>query len=262
MACIMCSCTVCSATVTTFNCGLRDAWVTPSAEWDLNVDLHAAMSILSAPGALWHLYVEHLWYYSPHSWVASVASTCRVLAFVVIAPFVLLTLLDATSYVIARTLGVVDDTKASTSETEPGDTPAIVVHADTEAPPEPGAEGVPLTTPPATYFRNPMEEEGNLRLSGVGMFSPAPSQPPSPTLSRRELSQHMHNPPREQQAIDEGGDDTFAAAHRDASTDSSSGESSYAILDQESGSEDAQLTLRRRTRPGADDEHGTAPSDS
>lgn len=37
---------------------------------------------------------------------------------------------------------------------------------------------------PEAYFAS---EEHGLELSGVGVFSPAVSQPPSPTLSRRQL---------------------------------------------------------------------------
>ena len=90
-----------------------------------------------------------------------------------------------------------------------------------------------------------MEEDGNLELSGVGMFSPAPSQPPSPTLSRRELSSHMHNI-SEERMDSASGAPAFA---RPVSRASSSGDSSYAMLEQESGAEDAPVTLRKRTQP-------------
>ncbi|KZT10952.1 uncharacterized protein LAESUDRAFT_734664 [Laetiporus sulphureus 93-53] len=201
------------------------------------------LNVLFVPSYLWSLYVTHLWNYEPGSWVDDTASTFRLLAFVVIAPFVLLTLLDVTSYVIARTLGVIDDTKASTSESgtsasSEASTPAIVIQDDTT----PSAPSTAITTPPAAYFRDPMEEEGNLQLAGVDMFSPAPSQPPSPILSRRELALHMHNLQEESQE---------QPTARDPSWDSSSGESSFTILDRESGAEDAQVTLRRRARAEA-----------
>ncbi|KAH9839483.1 uncharacterized protein C8Q71DRAFT_514218 [Rhodofomes roseus] len=204
------------------------------------------MSILSAPASLCDLYVEYLWNYQSGSWVDKAASMFRVLAFLSILPFVILTLLDVTSYVIARTLGVIDDTKASTSETGSvpieADTPTIVIH-----PESPPSTQTTLTTPPPTYFRGPLEEEGNLELSGVGMFSPVPSQPPSPTISRRELGSHMHNISEER--MDEG----IHALHADrpASRASSSGDSSFAMLDQESSAEDAPVTLRRRAPTGA-----------
>ncbi|KAH9935527.1 uncharacterized protein B0H18DRAFT_415449 [Fomitopsis serialis] len=203
------------------------------------------MSIVSAPASLWQLYVEHLWNYTPGSWVDSAAWTFRMLAFLSILPFAILTLLDVTSYVIARTLGVIDDTKASTSETGSvptgADTPTIVIQPESPPPTK-----TTMTSPPPTYFRGPLEEEGNLELSGVGMFSPVPSQPPSPTISRRELSSHMHNISEERK--DEG----MNAIHPDrpASRASSSGESSFAMLDQESGAEDTPVTLRRRAPTG------------
>ena len=51
------------------------------------------MNIASVPHTLWHLYLDNLVYYKPGSWVDSAASTCRVLAFMTILPFILLTLL-------------------------------------------------------------------------------------------------------------------------------------------------------------------------
>ncbi|EPT05002.1 hypothetical protein FOMPIDRAFT_1156519 [Fomitopsis schrenkii] len=205
------------------------------------------MTLLALPATLRDLYVDYLWNYKPSSWVGSAASTFRVLAFLSILPFVILTLLDVASYLIARTLGVIDDTKASTSETggvpSEVDTPIIVVQPESPPPTQ-----TTMTTPPPTYFRGPMEEDGNLELSGVGMFSPAPSQPPSPTLSRRELSSHMHNISEER--MDEV--TSAPASERPTSRASSSGDSSYAMLEQESGAEDAPVTLRRRTQPGSD----------
>ncbi|KAI0675243.1 hypothetical protein C8Q78DRAFT_1075547 [Trametes maxima] len=231
------------------------------------------MSIVSVPQTLWHLYLDHLVYYKPGSWVDSVASTCRILAFMTILPFIILTLLDVASYVIARTLGVIDETKASTSgelettEHLRANKPTIVIQdesfsssspsgdADTDA-----AEHLPHTTPPSSYFRNPTEEEGNLQLSGVGTFSPAPSQPGSPTLQRRDSLQHAHygEHARSEDGDEGEGDDgvgSGAATPRDASGHgsggSSSGDSSFAMVDQDSGSEDAGVVLRRRTRrPG------------
>ncbi|KAJ8469446.1 hypothetical protein ONZ51_g8991 [Trametes cubensis] len=250
------------------------------------------MNIASVPHTLWHLYLDNLVYYKPGSWVDSVASTCRVLAFMTILPFILLTLLDVASYVIARTLGVIDETKASTSgELETSEhlhanKPAIVIHDDdssASSPPDDTraayekreGDGHALhMTPPSSYFRNPTEEEGNLQLSGVGTFSPAPSQPGSPTLQRREIMQHAHydseTHAEEYAGSGEEGEGeglgSGAATPRDTSghgsAGSSSGESSFAMLDRDSGSEDAGVLLRRRTRrpgtatgPGAGDVH-------
>lgn len=47
----------------------------------------------SLPRQLWFWYIEYLCRPAPGSWVSSVASTLRILAVVLIAPFVLLTLL-------------------------------------------------------------------------------------------------------------------------------------------------------------------------
>ena len=51
------------------------------------------MSLSSIPHTLWLLYVDNLVNYKADSWVYSVASTCRLLAFAIIIPFILLTLL-------------------------------------------------------------------------------------------------------------------------------------------------------------------------
>ncbi|THH20915.1 hypothetical protein EUX98_g8497 [Antrodiella citrinella] len=116
---------------------------------------------------------------------------------------------DVISYVIARTLGVIDDTKASTSEIQNDNHVASSTTSTTSAAPfsDSNSESIPpirvqgenddedaaMSSPPSTYFHSTMESAGNLKLSGVDMFSPAPSQPPSPTLSRRDLAVHaMH----------------------------------------------------------------------
>ncbi|KAI0358383.1 hypothetical protein OH77DRAFT_1397024 [Trametes cingulata] len=238
-------------------------------------------SIASIPQTLWHLYLDNLVYYKPGSWVDSAASTCRVLAFMTILPFILLTLLDVASYVIARTLGVIDETKASTSgELETAEhlhanQPSIVIQDESSpSPPSTEEEGrLPHTTPPSSYFRNPTEEEGNLQLSGVGTFSPAPSQPGSPTLQRRDLIQHAHygsysdllGTADSGEEHEGGGSGATtprdASGHGSAGSSSSSGDSSFAMLDRDSGSEDAGVLLRRRTRrpgTGPEGENGAA----
>lgn len=315
------------------------------------------MDLISIPHSLWHLYNDYLVYYQKGSWVQSIASTCRVLAFVLIIPFLLLMLLvrtprsscanayitdgprvrirapalvsrvrtfcwheqDVASYVIARTLGVIDETKASTSgELEHPragqlhqNQPTIVVDdSDVSL-----AAATPL---PPEHEHEHEDVHGNLKLSGVDTFSPAPSQPGSPTLQRREFMQHqyahygfdsmgrapdtdlsssgslslslsasagssssssveladghmdMHGGRADREARlrnsgESDGDDanvidgegkgdgsSGATTPRDpsghGSAGSSSGEStsSYAILDRDSGSEDAGVVLRRR----------------
>ena len=50
-------------------------------------------SVLSAPLVLWDLYLEYLVRYKQGSWVEWIASCFRALAFAVIAPFAVLTML-------------------------------------------------------------------------------------------------------------------------------------------------------------------------
>ncbi|CAL1706828.1 unnamed protein product [Somion occarium] len=215
-------------------------------------------SVLSTPRFLWDLYVEYLWNYKPDSWVASGASTFRVLAFLTISPFIVLTLLDVISYVIARTLGVIDDTKAATSEdvtdtggVTPGEAPIIRIQ-ESDSSSRSSSEEVDKTPshPPLTYFENPVEGEGNLKLSGVDMFSPAPSQPPSPTLSRRDLTIHMtHQLPSGKAGRARGS----SISQPSPSSTTSSGHSSFAMLEKESESEDTSVRIRQRRGKGTGD---------
>ncbi|KAF8904451.1 hypothetical protein CPB84DRAFT_1814445 [Gymnopilus junonius] len=165
------------------------------------------ISLASIPSTLWALYLEYLWFYEPDSWVARIAYSCRVLAVLVSLPVIILGLLDIASYGIARTLGVIDDVKASTSD-------KATIH--TESPPSiqlNGAASPPsdsdinsdsndthkklnvytgTSTPSSSTSTDspsepPVFYAGEGKLSGVGVFSPAASLPPSPTISRRHL---------------------------------------------------------------------------
>jgi len=80
------------------------------------VDDTVGVPIVSLPKLMWRYYLDYLWYYDPDSWVAKIANTAWVLAILVALPIVILGLLDISSYGIARTLGVIDDVKASTSD--------------------------------------------------------------------------------------------------------------------------------------------------
>ncbi|KAF5370739.1 hypothetical protein D9758_001943 [Tetrapyrgos nigripes] len=170
---------------------------------------------LAIPRFIWTYYVDYLVNYKPNSIVAKIASSFRVLAVLLILPILILGLLDISSYVIARTLGVIDDVKASTSDSQ-------TVHSIADSPPtirtqksklrinssnslsptsessdssrlftlDSGQSSLGATTPdggsfPPEYFST---DNSSLKLSGVGVFSPASSQPPSPTLSRRTLA--------------------------------------------------------------------------
>ena len=53
----------------------------------------SSASILSAPLYLWDLYITYLWNYKPGTWVYRIAQTSWILAFMVITPFIILTLL-------------------------------------------------------------------------------------------------------------------------------------------------------------------------
>jgi len=221
------------------------------------------------------------------------------------APFLVLTLLDVTSYIIARTLGVIDDTKASTTYSDPNvpptppnpnikptapsagkasggrdkrrSNPSILVQSESETTSvDEGSLSGGLSTPSSSihqlhggrdrnqhnFFPNGPMDEGNLKLSGVDMFSPAPSQPPSPTLSRRDLNLHMTHqvsptkggsvkdkgkgPRKEKGGAGRGEEETKEEkkghSHKPSeSSHSSSGESSFAMLERESGEEDVDV---------------------
>ncbi|KAG1746204.1 hypothetical protein EDB19DRAFT_384544 [Suillus lakei] len=162
------------------------------------------LSFSSAPRLVWHAYIEYLWNPHPGSWVSQVAYSFRILAFLLILPVVILTLLDITSYVIARTLGIVDDVKASTSDqpvvTAEG-TPSILVEDTSSEEALPAEQdsyisvhrqhntdmrgaGVQEEMKLQAYFTG----EEDLQLSSVGVLSPSPSQPSSPVLPQENLS--------------------------------------------------------------------------
>ncbi|KAF9482173.1 hypothetical protein BDN70DRAFT_991388 [Pholiota conissans] len=173
---------------------------------------------LSIPHTLWIFYLEYLWFYEPNSWVAKIAYSCRVLAILVSLPVVILGLLDIASYGIARTLGVIDDVKASTSDkatihTRATSTPVIHVEGvntpssdsafsdsdrdsilDSSLRHRSRSSLADSTITSLSEMRRPSEPslfyvgDNSLKLSGVGVLSPAASQPPSPTISRHNLA--------------------------------------------------------------------------
>jgi hypothetical protein len=166
------------------------------------------ISFSSLPLIVWQYYLEYLWYYDSSSWVAKIASTIRVLAFLLILPVAILGMLDISSYVIARTLGVVDVAKASTTDKPlmPRLTIPSIHVEDTSSPSPCHTDSVvsvtdeSIATSPDISDTADEESNGfaelsaldqslfsNEKLSGVGVFSPATSRPPSPTLSRRKL---------------------------------------------------------------------------
>lgn len=107
---------------------------------------------------------------------------------------------------IARTLGIVDDVKASTSDqpvVTAEDTPSILVEDSVSSEESPPAELAPNASPSHrghnTEIRNAgvQEEmkpqaffagEEDLQLSSIGVLSPTPSLPSSPVLFGDKLS--------------------------------------------------------------------------
>lgn len=96
--------------------------------------------------------------------------------------------------------------------------------------------------------------EPNPKLAGINVFSPAPSQPPSPTLSRRDLSESLRmTSVRPKQESGEGGGGGVGERDRARSGSFSSGESSYAVLEKDSEGEDGSGVYMRRRQPGVSD---------
>lgn len=132
--------------------------------------------------------------------MARIASSYRVLAFIIALPVIILSLLDIVSYGIARTLGVVDDVKASTSGgVAIENVPVIHINGEstleseicTDSDREHMADHIRaqraasnLLTPsrPKVFYAS---DSDGLRLAGADIFSPAVSEPSSPTTSRR-----------------------------------------------------------------------------
>ncbi|TFK23972.1 hypothetical protein FA15DRAFT_620166 [Coprinopsis marcescibilis] len=144
------------------------------------------------PGLVWTSYIRYLWNYESDSWVARIAYFCRIFALLLSLPTIILGLLDIASYGIARTLGVIDDVKASTSDKSTVhlvNAPTIHVEAYDSTPSEGATSDDALNEKPKEFFAT----DNNLKLSGVDVFSPAASRPSSPTLSRKAL--HVDKPP-------------------------------------------------------------------
>ncbi|KAG5353496.1 hypothetical protein E4T56_gene5941 [Termitomyces sp. T112] len=182
----------------------------------MNISDFFQASPSSYPALLWDFYIQYLWNYQPNSWVARIASTCRVLAVLVSLPIIILALLDISSYGIARTLGVIDDVKASTSDiTTNPNVPTIRIISSTSTSPYTDSENESSATAsvddvscrrrlptdvcqkltqeslsligasqPRSFYASD-EEGSNFTLSGADLFSPAASRPSSPVLSRK-----------------------------------------------------------------------------
>lgn len=71
---------------------------------DMNMSSYASsltsrvsVSPLTVPTLVWECYLEYLWFYEPSSWVARTAYGFRVLAFLLVFPITVLTLLVRTA---------------------------------------------------------------------------------------------------------------------------------------------------------------------
>ena len=187
-----------------------------------------------------------------------------------------------TSYVIARTLG---DPTASTShkssfaQVDPFKSDPNIADANatsvatvlvTAPPPSQGEGAAPIsaagaiaeptattaTTPtgiegtPATYFVD--DDSDSARLAGVGVFSPVASMPGSPTLSRRRSFLGHPPPPESESEHGHGYEHTASGGSGvDGGGESTSGESSFTLLEREESFEEPEAAAHIRRRvPG------------
>ncbi|KAI9456527.1 hypothetical protein BJY52DRAFT_1275965 [Lactarius psammicola] len=247
------------------------------------------LSAVAAPSYPWNWYVDYLWNYDHNSWVATVAYGFRIWAILAILPTVILCLLDVTSYVIARTLGDptastshkssfaqadpsksdpnITDTAASLLVTAPsplqeeGHGPISAVGGIADEPTATTAGGIEAH--PATYFVDGEgeDDDGAARLAGVGVFSPIASMPGSPTLTRRrsflgeEESGSVHSvvlpPPPPESEHGHGHERTASGGSGvNGGGESTSGESSFTLLEREESFEDPAAAHIRRRVPG------------
>lgn len=185
-----------------------------------------------------------------------------------------------TSYVIARTLG--DPTastthKSSFAQTDPSKSDPTIADAGTvpiiaTSPPqgegasplsaaggaiaEPATAATNTEAHSATYFID--EDDGAARLAGVGVFSPVSSMPGSPTLSRRrsfgreEEEEGSESVRHVVQPESEHGHERSASGGSglNGGGESTSGESSFTLLEREESFEDPTAAHIRRRVPG------------
>ncbi|KZV74447.1 hypothetical protein PENSPDRAFT_682036 [Peniophora sp. CONT] len=218
---------------------------------------------MSALLGLWQWYAQYLVFYSEDGWVASTARTFRVLAILCIVPGIFLTILDMTTYVIARTLG---DPTASTS--------ARHIPLPPSPPPEKLDELVsgPMSPPPTIAITpapsrsgagaDSGDEDPASRLAGVGVFSAPGSAPGSPVVQRKslinaaELERTLSGVKEAHEHDNEviggwKGENAKEEAGRDGDGDGDVfGGESYALLDRDESWEDAGLQIRRRRPVG------------
>ena len=201
-----------------------------------------------------------------------------------------------TSYIIARTLGVIDDTKASTSDRESLHPVAVAEGSDAKPPAiiiqsASMAETMPTSVSVPADIGQPLNEigeklqleidrshshsqsssssslyEGNPALAGVGVFSPAASTPSSPTIEKGRfgslskgsivmtpLSQLDGENGSSEKAVTDGeGEEEIIKSRvgRKGSWGSMSAglDSSYALIDKDTGSEESGVPSKRRQK--------------
>ncbi|QRV79434.1 hypothetical protein RhiJN_07449 [Ceratobasidium sp. AG-Ba] len=133
----------------------------------------------------------------PNSWVAFIASIFRVMAYIVLSPIIILTLVEIAAYVVARTLGWsldadqqadsggIQKVKEAPILDPPTPKPGVKPEGTGPAPPQIRLPSSPPPTFP-TDLRFTTPGEANYELSGL--FSPPISRAGSPRLSRRARS--------------------------------------------------------------------------
>lgn len=134
----------------------------------------------------------------PNSWVTFIASMFRVMAYIILAPIILLTLVDVAAYAVARTLGSNLDADLQTGSTDIHKTkeapmaspPPPILQVDSDRAPQeqdqraqvPPHLDVPASPPKfAADLRFTTPGEANYELSGL--FSPPISRAGSPGIS-------------------------------------------------------------------------------
>lgn len=133
----------------------------------------------------------------PNSWVTFIASMFRIMAYIILAPMVIFTLMDIAAYAVARTLGWNLDAELETGSIDIQKTkeapiaglppPKLQVHSDraqeqehrAQTPPHLGVPPSPLKFAADLRFTTP--GEANYELSGL--FSPPISRAGSPGIS-------------------------------------------------------------------------------
>ncbi|KAI0281042.1 hypothetical protein BGY98DRAFT_960707 [Russula aff. rugulosa BPL654] len=239
-------------------------------------------SIFALPSYLWNSYVDYLWNYDSNSWVATVAYAFRIWAILAILPTLVLALLVKSPSGIISTKPT---TSASSTPAAAGAMPSRAFFVDAEGSEDDGAArlaGVGVFSPvasmpgsPTVSRRNFFEKDGEDDGGGGGGSgssiggtdeSGSPFVAPRGVLLRssgggaihhHHQQHHQHHQggreaetEQEQEQEQEHGHSRSASDGGTNGSGSTSGESSFAILDREESFEDTGVHIRRRV-PGA-----------